>query len=341
MNKFSKINEVTAQYEITARTLHFYEKTGLIQSIRDEHSNYRLYDEVALTRLKQILILRKMNISIADIGKIFSATNSEVVLGVLGRKVDTIDNEVAHLHELKEIVLKFIHQLKQVNFYDESDVKLLFDKAVEIEMSLTNEDNDITKLLDTSDAIDERLTNIATIHAESKPSVELINWEVVQSEAMRFVGKSFYGRASQSDEFCHVAQNLEWVFTALDEMEAYATTEIHDAALVSWERFDDTEQLMRYTSGRFMKANTPVPPHMDFIEIPAGHMGKLFIRGGHENIALDMFRDLVSKQGLYDVSYVMEGEIFPNRKTDKGKDNSKRTFGAYLLCDPKNIMKAT
>jgi DNA-binding transcriptional MerR regulator len=283
VNELSKINEVTARYEITARTLHYYEKIGLIKSIRDEHSNYRLYDEVALTRLKQILILRKMNISIADIGKIFSANNSEAVLGVLGRKVDTIDNEVAHLHELKEIVLKFIHRLRQVDFYNDSDVKLLFDKAVEIEMSLTGEDNDMTKLLDTSDVIDERLKNIAMVHEDSKPTAELINWEIVQSEAMRFVGKSFYGRAGQSDEFCGVAQNLEWVFSALDEMGEYATADIHDAALVSWERYDDTEQLMRYTSGRFMKAGTPVPPRMDYIEIPAGYMGELFIRGGCEN----------------------------------------------------------
>jgi len=337
MTELSKINEVTAQYEITARTLHYYEKIGLIKSIRDENSNYRLYDEVALTRLKQIIILRKMNISIADIGKIFTASNSNVVLGVLDRKVDTIDNEVAHLHELKEIVLKFINQLRQVNFYNDSDVKLLFDKAVEIEKSLTSEDNDITKLLDTSDVIDEQLTNIAMINMESKPSTELISWKVVQSEAMRFVGKSFYGRAGQSDEFCGVAQNLEWVFSALDEMDEYATAEIYDAALVSWERYDDIEQLMRYTSGRFMKANTPVPALMDFIEIPAGYMGKIFIRGGCENTAIDMLRDLVNEQGLYDVSYLIEGEIFPNRKADKGKDNSERTYGAYLLCDLKNV----
>ena len=336
MNELSKINEITAQYEITARTLHYYEKIGFIQSIRDEHSNYRLYDEVALTRLKQILILRKMNISIADIGKIFAASNSEVVLGVLDRKVATIDNEVAHLHELKEIVLKFIHQLRQVDFYNDNDVKLLFDKAGEIEMSLTNEDSDIVKLLDTSNVIDERLASIVMEHTEIKPSAELINWEVVQSEAMRFVGKSFYGRAGESNEFCAVAQNLEWVFSALDEMDEYATAEIHDAALVSWERYDDTEQLMRYTSGRFMKANTPVPALMDSIEIPAGYMGKIFIRGGCENTAIDMLRDLVNEQGLYDVSYLIEGEIFPNRKADKGKDNNERTYGAYLLCDPIN-----
>jgi len=337
MNELTKINEVTNRYDVTARTLHYYEKMGLIQSARDKSSGYRLYDETAIVRLKQILILRKMNISIADIGKIFMANNSDAVLSVLDRKIGDIDNEVAHLYELKEIVLEFIRQLRQANFHSETDIKMLFDKAIEIETSLTNENPDITSLLNTSDVVDEQLTSVAVACNEDKPSVELLSWEIVQSESMRFVGKSFYGRAGQSDEFCHVAQNLEWVFDTLDEMNEYATEENHDAALVSWERYDDTEQLMRYTAGRFMKSDTPVPPRMDFIEIPAGYMGKIFIRGGCENTAIDMLRDMVKEQGLYDVSYIIEGEIFPNRKADKGKSHNERKFGAYLMCDPKMI----
>jgi DNA-binding transcriptional MerR regulator len=58
---------------------------GLVKSSREESSGYRLYDETALSRLRQILILRKMNISIEDIGKIFAAKNSDSVLSVLDK----------------------------------------------------------------------------------------------------------------------------------------------------------------------------------------------------------------------------------------------------------------
>ena len=334
MNRLAKINEVTTCYEVTARTLHYYEKMGLIASTRDKSSGYRLYDETAIVRLKQILILRKMNISIKDIGEIFNASNSDAVLSVLDRKVDDIDNEVAHLHELKELVLEFIQQMRQVDFHNETDVKLLFDKAVEIESSLVNPD--IASLLDTSDVVDKNVTSVSLEGGANDKPVELISWEIVKSEPMRFVGKSFYGRAGQSDEFCGVSQNLEWVFDALDGMSEYASEEVHDACLVSWERYDDVEQLMRYTAGRFMKADTPVPPRMDFIEIPAGYMGKLFIHGGCENTAIDMLRDEVKKQGRYNTSWIFEGEIFPNRKADKGKNHNERKFGAYLMCDLKD-----
>ena len=101
MNKLEKIKDVSARYEVTTSTLRYYEKMGLIKSSRCESSGYRLYDETALVRLRQILILRKMNISIRDIREIFAANDSEAVLSVLDRKVDDIDSEVALLHELK------------------------------------------------------------------------------------------------------------------------------------------------------------------------------------------------------------------------------------------------
>ena len=60
----------------------------------------------------------------------FSANSgSDVVLEVLEKKVQRIDDEVSLLHELKEIVLDFIHEIEQVNFADNSDIKLLYNKA--------------------------------------------------------------------------------------------------------------------------------------------------------------------------------------------------------------------
>jgi len=112
---------------------------GLIKSSRDESSGYRLYDETALIRLKQILILRKMSISIDDIGRIFSSKNSDAVLTVLDKKVDDIDNEMALLHELKEFVLEFIRQIRQVDFHDDADIKRLFEKATELETALVKD----------------------------------------------------------------------------------------------------------------------------------------------------------------------------------------------------------
>jgi DNA-binding transcriptional MerR regulator len=138
MRDLIKIKELSNKYDITARTLRYYEDMGLISSTRSSDYAYRLYDENAVKRLEQILILRKLNISIKDIQRVFSASGSEVVLDVLSSKVQNIDDEVALLHELKEIVLDFIRYIEQADFNKKSDVKLLHDKAKDIEGRIVN-----------------------------------------------------------------------------------------------------------------------------------------------------------------------------------------------------------
>ncbi len=138
MSELIKIREVSIKYDISARALKYYEDMGLIQSVKSNDYAYRMYDEANIKRLEQILILRKLNISIKDIQRIFNTSGSEVVLEVLGKKVIDIDEEVALLHELKEIVIAFIRQIEQADFSKDSDVKLLYDKAKEIETQIIN-----------------------------------------------------------------------------------------------------------------------------------------------------------------------------------------------------------
>ena len=133
MDERIKIKDMSDRYDISARTLRYYEHMGLIASTRSEDYAYRLYDAAAVKRLEQILILRKLNISIRDIQRIFSAEGSQIVLEVLDKKVSDIDGEVALLHELKEVILEFIGQIKAADFGSDSDVKLLYEKAKDIE----------------------------------------------------------------------------------------------------------------------------------------------------------------------------------------------------------------
>ncbi|MDR1687017.1 MAG: MerR family transcriptional regulator [Clostridiales bacterium] len=128
-----KIREIAARYDISARTLRYYEEMGLLTSVRSDGYAYRPYDESAVKRLEQILILRKLNIGVKDIQRIFNTSGSEIVIEVLGKKVNDLDEEVSILHELKEIVMEFIRQIKQADFGRGEEVKLLYEKAKEIE----------------------------------------------------------------------------------------------------------------------------------------------------------------------------------------------------------------
>jgi len=168
MEQLMKIRDASIKYDISARTLRYYEDMGLITSTRSDDYAYRLYDEAALTRLEQILILRKLNISIKDIGRIFGTSGAEIVLEVLGKKVDAIDEEVSLLHELKEIVLEFIRQIEKSDFGKDSDVKLLYEKAKEIEPQLVNVEYEgnpstVNRLLEVTEKLDKKVPDVMIV----------------------------------------------------------------------------------------------------------------------------------------------------------------------------------
>lgn len=168
MNDLFKIRDVSVKYNISARTLRYYEDMGLITSIRSDDYAYRLYDDANLKRLEQILILRKLNIGIKDVQRIFDSSGSEVVLEVLGKKVDDIDEDISLLHELKEIVLEFIQQIEQADFNNDSDVKLLYEKAKEIKTELVQTDYNgnpsiVNRLMEVTEKIDKKVPDVMII----------------------------------------------------------------------------------------------------------------------------------------------------------------------------------
>ena len=62
-----KIGEVTKQTGLTADTLRYYEKFGLIPKISRNESGLRLYDDKDISRLKFIKRAQRMNFSLKEI----------------------------------------------------------------------------------------------------------------------------------------------------------------------------------------------------------------------------------------------------------------------------------
>lgn len=168
MSNLVKIRDISSKYNITARTLRYYESMGLLTSIRSSEYAYRMYDKNALQRLEKILILRKLNISIKDIQRIFSNSGSDLVIEILSKKVNTIDYEMLLLKELKEIVLDFIQDIEQASFSNNSDIKQLYSKAKDVELKLNNPDyngqsSKVNKLITITDKLDKKVPDIMVV----------------------------------------------------------------------------------------------------------------------------------------------------------------------------------
>lgn len=175
MSSLVKIQDVTSEFSVSARTLRYYEEIGLIESTRCEDYAYRMYDENTVIRLQKILILRRLNVGIKDIKRIFNTPGTDVVLEVLRQKAGDIDEEVAILHELKEIVLDFIHQIEALDLSNQDNVKLLYDKAKNLESRLVRTDYtgnsaNMSRLLE----ISETLKKLPDVRIYEIPSCKMV-----------------------------------------------------------------------------------------------------------------------------------------------------------------------
>jgi DNA-binding transcriptional MerR regulator len=128
-----KITDLTQQLGLTSRSLRYYEQTGLIQSVRLQFAKYRFYDEENVERLRQIIVLRKMQIPIKDIIRIYESEDMSIVVQTFVDRMDAIDGEISALSEMKRLTNEFLqtmlkHGIKKISalplLYDEMDKHL-------------------------------------------------------------------------------------------------------------------------------------------------------------------------------------------------------------------------
>lgn len=107
------ISEVTKNYQISTRTLRYYEQIGLLQSLKKEGYAYRTYDEYSLKRLEQILILRKLRIPLKEIQRILQSEESQVALNIFQGKIQELSNEIRTLSAIKTVINQFVIHLRE------------------------------------------------------------------------------------------------------------------------------------------------------------------------------------------------------------------------------------
>jgi len=127
--KLIKINEVADTFSISSRTLRYYEEKGLLWSQRPEGRAQRYYDETALERLKQIIVLRKLQIPIKDIAAIFESEDMSTLTQSFVDKLDSLDVEIAALADLRKLVDDFLDKMLTSGVSKISAIPLLYEET--------------------------------------------------------------------------------------------------------------------------------------------------------------------------------------------------------------------
>ena len=96
---FMFIGELAVETGIDPKTIRFYEREGLLSPPR--HGRFRTYMESDVRRLKDVLMMRRLGIGIANIRKVFEANsetmNSQHTANLLLNHLETLRSRQAEV----------------------------------------------------------------------------------------------------------------------------------------------------------------------------------------------------------------------------------------------------
>lgn len=125
----TRINDVVDNFRISSRTLRYYEEVGLLWSSHPDQKTQRYYDTAALERLKQIIILRKLQIPIKDIIEVFKSESTAALIQAFMNKLESLDTELSALSELRKLVDEFYHKMLLHGIKKISAITLLYEET--------------------------------------------------------------------------------------------------------------------------------------------------------------------------------------------------------------------
>lgn len=103
------VHEVSKLAGVSIRTLQYYDKIGLLHPAKYTESGYRLYDDMALEKLQQILLFRELEFSLKDIKAIMDNPNFdrrkalEQQIALLTLKKEHLENLIDLARGIKDI----------------------------------------------------------------------------------------------------------------------------------------------------------------------------------------------------------------------------------------------
>lgn len=104
---YADISKICERFNVTSRTLRFYEEEGLIESTRILNSSRRKYTEEQIFRIQEILTLRAIGISVAEIKEYLSGNVSlkEAVYLRRAEIVAAVESKMREIRMLNETLM--------------------------------------------------------------------------------------------------------------------------------------------------------------------------------------------------------------------------------------------
>lgn len=111
MEKYS-VSRLAALAGITIRTLHHYDKIGLLKPAHRAYSNYRYYGEEELRRLQQILFFKELGFSLKEIKPVLDDPNFDQLRALKFQRIQLL-KQADRIQTLVQTIDKTIKNLEE------------------------------------------------------------------------------------------------------------------------------------------------------------------------------------------------------------------------------------
>ncbi|MBN2793958.1 MAG: effector binding domain-containing protein, partial [Clostridia bacterium] len=111
--KLATISEVSKTYNVSTRTLRYYEDQGLLKSTTKEDYAYRVYENTELEKLELILMLRKLTFSLKEIKGLLDSKNHKAMIQIFKDKLNDVIIESEMIFAIKKILEIFMDKLNE------------------------------------------------------------------------------------------------------------------------------------------------------------------------------------------------------------------------------------
>lgn len=193
MEQLLTVTQVSRACGVSTRMLRYYEQQGLIASQRREDYAYRVYAPQDVTRLVQILVLRKLRIPLKDIAILLKEKDPARRREVFHRQIADIDRETEALNLIRGILQRLMEHSADPALLLTPELTALTDALSPVKTNL-KEEAPMTDLNNASQVLNEKL-NVRIVHLPpcTVASYHFIGREpeeVVGARGIRFIQES-------------------------------------------------------------------------------------------------------------------------------------------------------
>lgn len=117
MGRLRKVGEVAAGTGVSIRTLHHYDRIGLLRPARRGAGDYRLYADEDLLRLQQILTLRFLGFPLKQIGELLDRPEFDLVASLRIQR-RALDDRIGELEQARSAIGALLERRVETGEWD-------------------------------------------------------------------------------------------------------------------------------------------------------------------------------------------------------------------------------